>query len=476
MLISGVQTVAAAQKSCTDVQLLKIYKLAVEFNDNRSYILKFALNVDRSVAGILKSQAVRDVAAERLWWDNFNTATSEAKRLMTEEKRILNLLKNTFACSGYGIQSDSKNGFIDVKKNIKIKAWPLSVRLTPAPANNLPVTPSALSPTEAKNCKTLYKNRIYVDATTYERDNTRLFKMENLSDCSISFNLSFDVFCPDRNTNLATNSSFPYPVNFKGSYKLEPRQILELGPGSVLSNVSQKCYLITNRNPNLVKLQNSPPTVQVTGVNASSVNSTTAQSAKKTCAVGGSCPLGSTGPGGGIVFYDAGSKQSWGRYLELAPAGWNGTEMDPKAAWCDNTSALYPAITDVALKASLGLEIGKGKANTEFMLLKCLSGSAVVAHSYSGGGKNDWFLPSQEELNELCKYARNQTTGNVNVDCDKHGSLIQGFLEYFYWSSSESTRKQFGELTAWIQDFTYGQQNDFSQKKSEFHVRPIRSF
>ncbi len=108
VLVLGAPTGSAAQKPCTDAQLLKIYKLAVEFNNNRSYILKFALNVDRSVAGILKSQGDRDVAAERLWWENFNTATSEAKRLTTEEKRILKLLKNTFTCSGHGTDLDPK--------------------------------------------------------------------------------------------------------------------------------------------------------------------------------------------------------------------------------------------------------------------------------------------------------------------------------------------------------------------------------
>ena len=45
--------------------------------------------------------------------------------------------------------------------------------------------------------------------------------------------------------------------------------------------------------------------------------------------------IGETGPGGGIIFYDAGSQQSWGQYLEAAPANWDGTNdnEDPYVQW-----------------------------------------------------------------------------------------------------------------------------------------------
>lgn len=35
------------------------------------------------------------------------------------------------------------------------------------------------------------------------------------------------------------------------------------------------------------------------------------------------CSVGQLGPGGGIVFFDAGAEQPWGRYLEAAPLGWS---------------------------------------------------------------------------------------------------------------------------------------------------------
>lgn len=201
------------------------------------------------------------------------------------------------------------------------------------------------------------------------------------------------------------------------------------------------------------------------------------------CIPSSNCPIGSTGPGGGIVFYDAGSQQSWGRYLEFAPAGWSGTNSrDPRLAWCNIHNVDFSkSISDVTLKASIGTEIGKGKANTNIMVARCSSGAGNAARAYKGGDKNDWYLPSRDELNELCTFAKYQATGKVDVWCQRGTSFRGGFeMERYgdrernhYWSSSES-----GALFASEQDFSIGDiGGDYYQDKNvALSVRPIRSF
>jgi hypothetical protein len=106
------------------------------------------------------------------------------------------------------------------------------------------------------------------------------------------------------------------------------------------------------------------------------------------CASGGTCIVGDTGPGGGKVFYDAGSVQSWGRYLEAAPAS------ATSATWCNNTST--------ALTGTFSRSIGSGAMNTYLMLDGCTSGAAYNATGYSNNGYSDWFLPSILDLGQMC--------------------------------------------------------------------------
>jgi hypothetical protein len=73
-------------------------------------------------------------------------------------------------------------------------------------------------------------------------------------------------------------------------------------------------------------------------------------------------------------------------------------------------------------------------------------------------------------LNELCKYARTQTTGDTAVICANTGTIRSGFSTGFYWSSSE-----FDASTAWAQRFTNGSQSR-DNKTSPIYVRPVRAF
>ncbi len=177
----------------------------------------------------------------------------------------------------------------------------------------------------------------------------------------------------------------------------------------------------------------------------------------KICVVGGICKVGNTGPGGGIVFFDAGSQQSWGRYLEFAPLGWFGGTSDPKASWCDSSVTFETQA-----------EIGTGKTNTDLMLGICNSGAAVMARAYKASGKDDWSLPSKDELTMLCKYWQGQET-NYQGGC---GGLrpLGGFDLDPYWSSTK-----YANGMAYAQLIGYS--NPFGNYNNRtWHVRPVRAF
>jgi len=65
--------------------------------------------------------------------------------------------------------------------------------------------------------------------------------------------------------------------------------------------------------------------------------------------------------------------------------------------------------------------IGTGMANTNTARDTCASGAIQIAADYSNAAAIDWHLPSRLELNELCKYARQQTTGDTSVSCISTG-------------------------------------------------------
>jgi hypothetical protein len=117
-----------------------------------------------------------------------------------------------------------------------------------------------------------------------------------------------------------------------------------------------------------------------------------------------------------------------------------------------NTNQIYARLTGVGVVATTNYAAG-------------------IAWEYEINSKTDWFLPSRYELNELCKYARTQITGNTATLCDTSGTIRSGFSTDEYWSSSESAG-----TNAWFQNFSTGGQNSRPKTYNTLRVRPVRAF
>jgi hypothetical protein len=105
--------------------------------------------------------------------------------------------------------------------------------------------------------------------------------------------------------------------------------------------------------------------------------------------------------------------------------------------------------------------IGTGKANTDTIISEqgetATSYAAGLARAYSGGGYDDWFLPSKDELNLM--YTNLKVYG------------VGGFAANSYWSSSE-----YDASSAWYQFFGDGYQGYNGPKDGTYRVRAVRAF
>ena len=171
------------------------------------------------------------------------------------------------------------------------------------------------------------------------------------------------------------------------------------------------------------------------------------------CANGGlPCKLGDKGPGGGIIFYDAGQNFPWGQYLEIAPAkAWPGAK-DPVAPFgCIGVTATIEPITDWNF---FGEQAGWGSYNTKAIVSKCKpeTTGASLASALVYGGKDDWFVPARREAWAM---AENRTY---------IGDLELGV----YMTSSESNTQKI-----YVINISNGDIYEAS-KDASYRVRPIR--
>jgi hypothetical protein len=205
--------------------------------------------------------------------------------------------------------------------------------------------------------------------------------------------------------------------------------------------------------------------------------------------------VGSTGPGGGKIFYvnEAGfncgeayasnGSPTGGKcnYLEVAPSGWN-TGSDPTKRWSPSDVNIPSvnigfspsnAISGVGLgyKNSIAIVSQHGAYNASSN-----NYAAGAARAYSGGSKSDWYLPTTAELNLLLQWVRGVApsvtttwTSYATINNPTYGASSAGFINSNYFSSSERASS-----------VAYGQFSDgtqFSTEKSGTgYVRPIRAF
>jgi len=187
------------------------------------------------------------------------------------------------------------------------------------------------------------------------------------------------------------------------------------------------------------------------------------------CSTGATCAVGDTGPGGGIVVYDAGSKQSWGQYIEMARLGWHsgqGKEVSGSFGCEDKNLETTP-------------DIGSGKANTDKFIKDCEANSrygqrayTLVANYKSGvnSSVNDWAIPSAWDLYEV---------DNMSADVWKKLELRGTY------STSTETSYARRQMTV----YTYGETQDPRPRfygadfgttaksiLNAFLVRPVRYF
>ncbi len=177
--------------------------------------------------------------------------------------------------------------------------------------------------------------------------------------------------------------------------------------------------------------------------------------------------VGDIGPAGGEIFYDKGNYSDGWRYLEAAAAGWSETSYDPSYVF----GYYRPADDGTDQVVGTGTAIGTGEANTKALVSKMGNTAyndymrrttkamyaAKVCADYRGGGYDDWFLPSKDELDLMYQYLQMNNLAGLSGGRS-------------YWSSSE-----YDGGSAWYLYFYKGNQS-YSMRANENTVRPVRAF
>jgi hypothetical protein len=185
------------------------------------------------------------------------------------------------------------------------------------------------------------------------------------------------------------------------------------------------------------------------------------------CAAGGLCSIGQTGPGGGLIFITPTTVgNNTGRYFEAAPAGWSGSGTDPLGKLCTNATSVTGAT---------GTAIGTGETNTDLFAASAACGPSVTdtATALVLNGKDDWFIPSFDELKEMFSALHKAAGGALG------GFNTSGTVDYLSSSDNPSGVAPSGVGYAYYGWF--GSSDGVAgwgstSKTTSLAYRPVRSF
>ena len=136
--------------------------------------------------------------------------------------------------------------------------------------------------------------------------------------------------------------------------------------------------------------------------------------------------IGDNGPAGGKIFYVADGLEKRTLGFTVTGAG-SFTAYYLEAAPYNQDTWLRWASTNINVTGATGTAIGTGRANTAAIIAahsgdNVYNNAAKKAAEYNGGDKDDWFLPSIDELNEM-------------YQARSHLGISSGN----FWSSSQSS-------------------------------------
>jgi len=164
--------------------------------------------------------------------------------------------------------------------------------------------------------------------------------------------------------------------------------------------------------------------------------------------------VGDTGQGGGRIFY---ANEEGFDFFQTATDTQGVRRHYLEATLVSNfltflwSTGMF-SITDIQ---GTGTAIGTGMRNTALILAVDANAPAALAcQNFSHNGKEDWFLPSRDELNAL--FQNRAVVGNLGTN--------------IFWSSS-----QFSAFSAWAHFFSDGHQSNVT-KGTGVTLRPIRAF